>query len=245
MLDKWKGAIRAFAAYRRDPENIDNAVHQIDAWAEVFGRGDETMRRRMRATPEGRRLVDERHPILSRLTDREALAAMPDGSVGRTYLQFTESRGIDPAELAKIVQKARRESGGFVPNASPEVAYLHDRFRDMHDLFHVLTGYDTDMGGEFGLHGFQNQQNGYRAMNVGVFVACIPLAFKGRPDLIMTFLEGRRRGRRAEYILGQDWDGLLSRPLGEIREQLRLTPLPEYRPFSYAELGDPSPTPSA
>jgi ubiquinone biosynthesis protein COQ4 len=244
MFNKWRHAIRAFVAYRQDPENIDNAVHQIDAWAEVFGRGDNTMRRRMRATKTGNRLIDERHPILSLLTNREGLSAMPDDSVGRAYLQFTESRGIDPTELAEIVRNARSESGGFVPNASEEVAYLHDRFRDMHDLFHVLTGYDTDMGGEFGLHGFQNQQNGYHAMSVGVFAACIPLAFKGRPDLIRTFLEGRRRGRRAEYILGQDWDALLARPLDEVRRRLRLTPLPEYRPFSYAELAEQSPNPT-
>lgn len=235
MFDKFVKAFRAFGEHRRDPENIDKAVQRIDAWAEVFGRGDATMQKRMRASQTSGRLLEARHPILDRLSDRAALARLSEGSVGRSYLEFTESRGIDPTELARIVQNARAATGGFVPNASEEVRYLHDRFRDMHDLFHVLTGYDTDMAGEFGLHGFQNQQNGYHAMTAGVFVACLPLALKGRPDLLRTFFDGRRRGRKAAYLLGQDWDVLLARPLDEVRRELGLSPLPDYRPFSYSD----------
>ena len=44
--------------------------------------------------PFGRRVIEEKLDLLSTLQDREALRAMPEGSLGRAYLEFVESENL-------------------------------------------------------------------------------------------------------------------------------------------------------
>ncbi len=222
-------------AQRVDPIGVAAAVHAMDAMGELMGRGDTTMLRRMRAIETGRRLLDARHDILELITDRTALRAMPEGSLGREYARFADTKQFFPEVLAASTREARCESGGLVPNATPEVAYLHDRYRDLHDLLHVAIGYDTDVAGEWGLVAFQTKQAGYRSMMLMASIGCFLTAMRGRFDLIGVWLGGRRRGKRAAYLLAQDWDRLLAMPLDAVRRELGLNPPPVYRPYDYPE----------
>ena len=52
---------------------------------------------RFRARPEGRRLLVQRPDLRAALSDREALADLPDGSFGRAYLDFTGRYRFDAA----------------------------------------------------------------------------------------------------------------------------------------------------
>jgi len=206
-------------------------IQVYDILARWLGRGDETMLARMRETELGRRLLDERQDVLSVLGDREALRALPDGTLGRALACFLDERGIFPEELARKVREARADSGGFAPRASPEVAYLHDRFRDLHDLWHVVTGYDIDWAGEYGVVALSAQQVGYRSQTIATFVSTVLAAVCGRPDIFGTWLQARRRAREAPYLLAQDWPALLPLPLRDVRRRLHLDPPPKYRPL--------------
>jgi ubiquinone biosynthesis protein COQ4 len=198
------------------------------------------MLRRMRASETGRRLLDARHDILEVVTDRAALRAMPEGSLGREYVRFADTKQFFPEVLAASTREARCESGGLVPNATPEAAYLHDRYRDLHDLWHVAIGYDTDMAGEWGLVAFQTKQAGYRSMMLMASIGCFLTAMKGRFDLFGVWLDGRRRGKRAANLLAQDWERLLPMPLESVRKQLGLNPPPVYRPYDCPESAKPA-----
>jgi ubiquinone biosynthesis protein COQ4 len=233
MLERLRHAFTAFRAHRADPEDVAKGVVHLDAFSLVLGRGDATMLARMRASALGERLLAERHAILDVLKDRERLLAMPEGSLGHTYARFALDKGLFPEKLAAIVREARAASGGVVPDASEEVAYLHDRYRDLHDLWHVLVGYGTDMAGEYALIAFQTRQTGYRSMAVGTFFSLSSTAIRGRWDLWATWFEGRRRGARAPYLMAQDWERLLPMPLAAVREELNLNPPPEYQPFDH------------
>lgn len=206
-------------------------IQVYDMLALWLGRGDRRMLARMRALERGRRLLDERQDVLAPVTDRESLRRMNEGSVGRSLVDFLEARQIRPEELARKVREARQASGGFAPGASPEVAYLHDRFRDLHDLWHVVTGYDNDWAGEYGVVAFSAQQVGYRSQSIATFVSSLLAAVSGRPDVLGTWFEARRRARRAAYLLAEDWPALLPMPLIEVRRRLLLDPIPDYRPL--------------
>lgn len=235
MFAKLRNAIAATLEHRRHPEDLDSGVLYIDALSQVFGRGDKTMLRNMRKSEVGSRLLDERQMILEVLVDRKRLRTLPPGSLGRAYVDFVDTNQIYPEKMAAAVAKARSASGGVVPNASDEVAYLHDRYRDLHDLWHVATGYQTDMAGELGLVGLQSKQTGYHAMAVSSLISAVFVALRGRPDVIGLWYRGRRRGKRAANLLTQDWEALLERPLVEVQQQLGLNPLPVYRPFHYED----------
>ena len=232
-LRRIRRAIEMSRAQRAEPGGVGPAVHSMDAMGLLFGRGDHKMVRRMKASAHGRRLLDERHDILAVVSDRETLRAMPAGSLGREYCRFAEDNQLFPEQLAAIVREARSASGGFVPESTPEAAYLHDRYRDLHDLWHVLTGYGTDMGGEWGIIAFQTKQVGYRSMAVMAFLNVVRNAIPGRLDLLGTWWKGRRRGARAEYLLAQDWERLLPLPLDQVRRELGIDAPPAYVPWDY------------
>ena len=138
--------------------------------------------------------------------------------------------------LAEQVRVARVDSDGLLPDASPEIAYLHDRYRDLHDLWHVVTGYGTDMAGELAIVNFQAVQVGYRAMTISSWVQMLSIALRtGRFDVLVTGFRGRRRGRQSKYLLAADWDRLLMLPLDEVRRELGIPPLEPYRPWDHPQ----------
>lgn len=233
MFGRLRHTVTAFRAHRRDPEDVAKGVVHLDAFSLLLGRGDATMLARMRATALGRRLLDERHAVLEVLKDRDRLLAMPEGSLGHRYARFALDNGLFPEKLAEIVADARSASSGLVPHASDEIAYLHDRYRDLHDMWHVLVGYGTDMAGEYALIAFQTRQTGYRSMAIGTFMSMSFTALRGRLDLFTTWFDGRRRGARTPYLMAQDWERLLPMPLAAAREELNLNPPPQYQPFDH------------
>ena len=97
----------------------------------------------------------------------------------------------------------------------------------MHDLWHVATGYGRDLVGEAALLAFSYAQT--RNRGVGFIVAIAWLRASGdfafaRPIIV----EGYRRGKRAAWLPGQDWEWLLTQPLGAVRERLGLGEPPAY-----------------
>jgi len=233
VLQRIRNALEASRAQRAGPEEVAPAVRTMDAYGLLLGRGDRPMLRRMKATAQGRRLLAERHDILAIVSDRDFLRSLPDGSLGREYCRFAEENALYPEQLAKEVRDARAPSGGFVPESTPEIAYLHDRYRDLHDLWHVLTGYGTDMAGEWAIIAFQTRQVGYHSMAVMAFANLLRNAIPNRLDLLATWLRGRRRGAKARYLLAEDWERWLPMPLEEVRRELGISEPPRYRPWNY------------
>jgi ubiquinone biosynthesis protein COQ4 len=234
MIRRLITAMKNMRLQRLDPEAVGPAVHSMDANGLLLGRGDETMLERMCATQLGRKLLAERHDILAIVSDRDTLREMPEGSLGRLYCRFAEENQLFPEQLAHEVRVARAASGGLVPNATPEVAYLHDRYRDLHDLWHVVTGYGTDMAGELSIVGFQTKQVGYRAMTILAAVQVFIIVCRtGRFDILKTWFGGRRRGKAAQYLLAADWERLLPLPLDEVRRELHVEPVGPYRIWNY------------
>ena len=92
----------------KDPSE---GIQVYDELALLLGRGDATMLGRMRETELGRRLLAEREDLLPLLSDRETLRSLPERSLGREYVRFTDERAIFPEELARKVVEARVASG--------------------------------------------------------------------------------------------------------------------------------------
>lgn len=53
---------------------------------------------RMQASPSGRQLLAAKPEINQRLSNRAGLRSLPEGSVGRTYLELMERLGLVPPE---------------------------------------------------------------------------------------------------------------------------------------------------
>uniref|UniRef100_A0A672IV61 Ubiquinone biosynthesis protein COQ4 homolog, mitochondrial n=1 Tax=Salarias fasciatus TaxID=181472 RepID=A0A672IV61_SALFA len=97
------------------------------------------LRDRMRDDPEGYAVLTERPRIRLSTLDLTKMAALPDGSFGREYLRFLEENNVTPDSRADV---------RFVDDE--ELAYVMQRYREVHDLLHTLLGMPTNMLGEAG-----------------------------------------------------------------------------------------------
>jgi len=65
---------------------------------------------------------------------------------------------LDFALLREAAAIHRRDSRGFP--ATPEHAFVYDRYRDSHEFWYVRTGYRTDRAGEAGIIAWTFAQTG-------------------------------------------------------------------------------------
>ena len=215
-------AVRAMRALLRNPDDTEQAFRIVDALSE--NSGARTFRR-FRSTDAGARILLERRELLKTLCAREALEALPPGSLGRVYADFVTREQISADGLVTASVEARRQAGA----ASEEQRLVLERLRDMHDLWHVVSGYGRDLLGEASLLAFTYGQT--RNRGVGFIVAIAWYRLGALPGARRLVFEAWRRGRRARWLPAADWEALLSLPLGEVRARLGVDAPPTYTPL--------------
>jgi ubiquinone biosynthesis protein COQ4 len=219
----WGLAFKALVGLARDTSRTDHVFTIISA---LSGDTLERTYQSFRRTPYGERLLRERHRLAARLADEEWLRAMPEGSLGREYLKFmTRSRITSDGLVAA-------QEAGIDPNATLEVddarAYVGDRLRDMHDLWHVLTEYGADDTGEIANLWFSVGQFGNPGMAFIAFFGMIG----GNPGIAWPRYCYRAyvRGRRASRLVSEPIEEMLELPIDEVRRRLRISPTERVHP---------------
>jgi ubiquinone biosynthesis protein COQ4 len=205
---QWRRALRALRTLLDDPDATENAFDVIAALEpDQLERGLATML----AHPEGRRLFVERPQLLPRLCDREALAALPDGSLGRAYLAHLERFGLDPAKLVVLGRGYARE----MHTEGEGERWFAERASLAHDVWHVLTGYGADPLGETALLWFTFGQTG--GLGVGFLMLGAGWRSQGGRGWWLYLLRAWQRGRRAGCLAALPFERLLAAPLAEVR----------------------------
>mgnify|MGYP001817801230 FL=1 len=98
-------AARAMRELFADPDDTQQVFEIIEA---MQGPALLRMHRRLRVSKVGRRLLTEQPDLVPLLKDRDALRALPTGSLGRAYLDFVESEGITADGLVAASDVKRR-----------------------------------------------------------------------------------------------------------------------------------------
>ena len=165
---------------------------------------------RFRASPAGKAVLAERRVLLHVLSDRAALARLPEGSMGRAYFEFMETENLSADGL---VQASQDWDADPMP---PDMSLFRERMRDAHDLTHILTGYGRDPLGELCLLAFmfQHAKNLGQALIVAMSWPRLPKA--GRAAV----REAWCNGKKSKMVQNLDFEALLPRPLGEVRREL-------------------------
>lgn len=216
---------KAAEAMRRlldDPEDTAQVFTIIQA---LTGNAHYRLLRRVKRLAHGRQLFTERPNLLQLLSDRKALAAMPEGSLGRAYLDFIEREGITADGLVQASEDGYEDKNKPI---SDELTFLSDRMRDTHDLWHAVTGYQGDLIGEACLLAFSFAQT--RNPGVGFIVFIAFTVEGGRHGARSLIFEGFRRGLRAQFLPAQRWEEMLELPIAEVRRRLQVGEPPEYTP---------------
>jgi len=212
----WRRAWRLLGELIDDPEATEKVFEIMDA---VGGRGHERFFQRFAAHPEGRALLRERPSLVDAMADHAALAALPAGTLGRTYLDFALARRFAADGLVEI-NHAQHDAESD-PHDEHRRFYF-DRVTAMHDLWHVLTGYGTDEAGEATLLAFTFAQLPSRGIGLIVVASLFLLPRSEKLRCQRYLLRAWLRGRRASPLHLAHWEELLSLPLDEARRRLRV-----------------------
>jgi ubiquinone biosynthesis protein COQ4 len=219
-------ALRALQRLSEDPDDTAEVFTIIEA---LSGQAPLRVLARFRKDPAGRQLLAERPKVLSTLIDRPSLERMPVGSLAHAYLAFIDREGITADGLVKASNDGR--SGKLDPES--DFAFVTDRIRDTHDLWHTVTGYQGDVVGEAALLSFNVAQ----LYNPGVAAIVVTALLQFR-DLRFSRLVGRAfvDGLRAAWLPPAHWEALLPLPLAQVRSLLRIAPTPMYIPLRTSEV---------
>lgn len=145
--------------------------------------------------------------------DVDALAALPEGSLGRTFADFVRERGIEPAVLTD--------------QALGEQDWIPMHLYEVHDVWHIVLDVGTDVVSEVHLLSFMLAQLPQTRMApLAIGVALLRAAIGHRDftpaDVQRAIVAGTTRGRGAELIFGIDWSQHWERPVEEVRAELGL-----------------------
>ncbi len=204
--------MRQLIANKEDTEQV---FHIIEA---LNGRALYNNLEAFAATPEGQKLLADRPYLPPILDDHSWIKKLPDGTVGRAYLDFMTREGLSAQGLVDESEKFR----SAFRDIDDDLLWYGNRLRDTHDLFHVLSGYNRDALGEASLLAFTYSQNPGRGVIFIAFVGVRTIA-KAAPKaarIMDCFWEGKRNGAAAKRIVREDIIALMHEPLDAARARL-------------------------
>jgi ubiquinone biosynthesis protein Coq4 len=209
-----------------DPELAESLLESLASWdprasvplaLDFMRLGDEVALQGFDALALGNSNVSEMlaDRYLSPTPEVDDLAALPDGTLGREFARYLVDNELDANLLRESAFiDAHRARGD-------EVGYLAERGFQLHDLFHVLTGYDTTPLGEVRVVSFTVAQ--IPAPYPAMIIATRPLQMVlYRPELLPWVMdaitEGWALGRRAKPLTGVHWEEYWDHPLSDLRQ---------------------------
>lgn len=206
-------ALRAMRELIKNPDDTSQVFRVIEA---LKGDSISASVRRLGQTPEGRALFADKPAIVPVLNDKQALLAMPEGSIGRAYYDFVHGEHLSADGLIAASEEAPRN-----PDLNEDERWLAERMRDIHDLQHVMTGYGRDPVGELCLLSFMTKQTPNRGINFIIYMGRREYRNK-LPDANIDGLvsEGGLIGLSAEWMAKTRWEDRLHESLDAVREEL-------------------------
>ncbi len=208
----------------RNKEDTSQVFETVSALSGSVGR---RMFRRFVATPYGRRVVETPIRLEEVLSDREALRALPEGTLGRAYLDFMEGENLTADGLIDAAEEAGIDFRGETDFEAFRRMYLN--LDVCHDLWHVVTGYGRDALGELCNLVYTYEQTRNRGFLLIILIGAIAQKLEQpRAKIISSLIEARRNAKASNWILEYDVEALLKTPLHEARSQLALGPTPVY-----------------
>lgn len=140
----------------------------------------------------------------------EQLATLPKNTFGYAYCQFMKENALTPFNLSERVE----------PNFDKFPVTI--RYVRLHDMFHVLLGFDTSVAGELGVYAFIGEQHYTKKLDWASRVAKSFefIMFWKRKTLNAAKKRGQRLAQNAEVIVTLPLEDMFDRDLDTLRREL-------------------------
>lgn len=204
---------RAFISLVRNPRDLDKVFSLSDALdkdEEIMG----PIRDAFASSQHGAEGLQTQHRLQ---IDIETLARLPEGTLGRAFAEFVCHEGIDPDELFRDRPVTNRDE------------WILEHLFETHDVWHVVTGFGTDVAGELGLQAFYLSQFPARLgmlLLAGGLLNTFIFEFDDRRPRLEEITKGWAVGAATKSILGVDWNRYWTRDLDDVRAEFGIIPAP-------------------
>jgi ubiquinone biosynthesis protein COQ4 len=212
----WRGAFHAVRKLLANPQDTTQVFLVMRA---LNGGTAARNYHRLLQTPQGGAIAYRREELVTRLTDPNFLAQFAPGTVGAAYRAFLNRTGFSADGLAAVSEEVHGNEQVQHP-----YAWFGRRERDIHDVWHTLTGYKADDPlGELCLVAFSYAQS--KGLGWGFIALAGALKSLGEQNtgaVLKAIWEGYRHGRAASWLHAEDIETLFAEPLGAARARLNI-----------------------
>ncbi|KAI8913578.1 ubiquinone biosynthesis protein Coq4, partial [Gorgonomyces haynaldii] len=175
------------------------------------------MKNRMMMDVGGRRILRER-PVINHTTlDLQKLQSLDKNTFGNHYFRFLEDHGFDPEERSpvKYIQ-------------DPDLEYVMLRYRQVHDLWHVLNGLpQVSVQAELAVKVFEYFQTGLPMTLISVVGGPLRLTELERDELFNIYAPWAiQNARNAPFMMNVMYEDLWERDLKVLQKEFGLRPPP-------------------
>lgn len=155
-----------------------------------------------------RSMIDERY--LKPIPDTESLGKLGKKTLGYRYFHHLDSMGFDPDYYRKI-------------DVESDIDYVMMRIRQTHDIWHVITGFDTHPLGEIAVKAVELAQT-HRPMAAAICAGGVFRYMLKEPehfaDCLESIVAGYHMGLQSRALLAMKWEELWDRDLQTLRQEL-------------------------
>lgn len=171
------------------------------------------MRKKMLETEEGRAVLEERPRLNSKSVNYEQLARMAENTLGYQYSRFYVDNQVSP-DTRKEVQ--------FVDD--PELAYVMQRYRELHDIMHTILRQPTNIKGEIMVKAFEAVQTRLPLCILGALVGPLKLSIPKQLEYFRHDLPRiTRSASQCKFLMGIYFERRFEQDIEELRREVNLS----------------------
>jgi ubiquinone biosynthesis protein COQ4 len=168
------------------------------------------------ALRDGARILDERPRIALSKEEVDRLGLLPSASFGRAYFEYLKAHGFSPSERGecRLIQ-------------DDDLRYVMQRYREVHDFFHVLSGLPPTVLGETGVKWLEMAHMNVPVAALSALIAPARLSYEERTVLVTQLAPWAIRcGTQCEFLLGVRYENLYQENLNDVRKLLNFEKAP-------------------
>ncbi|KAG8184289.1 hypothetical protein JTE90_008975 [Oedothorax gibbosus] len=175
------------------------------------------IRDKMMQDPEGISILHDKPRISSSSLDYQFLESLPKGTLGHAYLAFLKDNNVTPDTRRPV---------HYVDDA--EIAYVIQRYREVHDFNHTLLGMPTNLLGEVCVKWVEAIQTGLPMCVAGALLGPLRLSAKQRQKYLESYLQWSIScGQQAKFLMNIYFEKRWQQNLDDLRKELNIPELPQ------------------
>jgi ubiquinone biosynthesis protein COQ4 len=170
-----------------------------------------SLAQQLQRSEEGRRMLAERPSLQGKELDLGALERLHEGTLGHEFARYFRDNKISPFETTLEIKN--------------DIDFISKRYRETHDLLHVLTGYGTDVVGEMELQAYVLGNLGIPTAVLILLVGTLgqlkdPQSGCGRSEYLRRVWAAYHRGRASQLFLDFWFEHHWETPVATLRARL-------------------------